>query len=140
MNPALVVGWDVAGTVRMQGGEYADALAHYERCLYLDPNSPWRTYVWPSMAGCMVAMGRFDEAIGLAKEGLQIGPNNPWATAFLVAALAHSGRIVEARTAFAQLDPRQAGVLKTSQFGPGLTGIISEALKLVELRNSGTDQ
>jgi adenylate cyclase len=132
MNPALVVGWDVAGTVRMQGGEYEDALAHYERCLYLDPNSPWRTYVWPSMAGCMIAMGRFDEAIVLAKEGLQIGPNNPWATAFLVAALAHSGRIVEARAAFAQLDPRQAGVFRTSQFGPRLTGIIDEALKLVE--------
>ena len=132
MNPALVVGWDVAGTVRMQGGEYEDALAHYERCLYLDPNSPWRTYVWPSMAGCMVAMGRFDEAIVLAKEGLQIGPNNPWATAFLVAALAHSGRIVEARAAFAQLDPRQAGVFRTSQFGPRLTAIIDEALKLVD--------
>jgi adenylate cyclase len=132
MNPALVVGWDVAGTVRMQGGEYEDALAHYERCLYLDPNSPWRTYVWPSMAGCMVAMGRFDEAIVLAKEGLQIGPNNPWATAFLVAALAHSGRIAEARAALAQLDPRQAGVFSTSQFGPKLTGIIDEALRLVD--------
>jgi hypothetical protein len=32
-----------------------------------------------------------------------------------------------------QFDPRQAGVLKTSQFGPKLTGLIDEALKLVEL-------
>lgn len=95
MNPALEVGWDVAGNIRMQGGEYEDALARYERCLHLDPQSPWRTYVWPSMAGCLVAMGRFEEAILLAKEGLQIGPNNPWAAASLIAALAHSGRIVE---------------------------------------------
>jgi tetratricopeptide (TPR) repeat protein len=50
----------------MQGGEYEEALARYERCLYLDPQSLWRTYVWPSMAGCLVAMGRFDEAIVLA--------------------------------------------------------------------------
>jgi predicted Zn-dependent protease len=123
----------------MQAGEYDEALARYERCLHLDPKSPWRTYVWPSMAGCMVAMGRYEEAIALAKEGLQIGPNNPWAAAYLIAALAHTGRIVEARAARAQFDPRQAGVFKTSQFGPTLTGIIDEALKLVELRNSGTD-
>ncbi|MBP7610566.1 MAG: TIR domain-containing protein [Steroidobacteraceae bacterium] len=133
MNPALEVGWDVAGNIRMQGGEYDDALARYERCLHLDPQSPWRTYVWPSMAGCLVAMGRFDEAIVLAKEGLQIGPNNPWAAAYLIAALAHSGRIAEARAALTRFDPRQAGVLKTSQFGPKLTSIIDEALKLVEL-------
>jgi len=132
MNPALVVGWDIAGNVRMQGGEYEDALAHYERCLHLDPNSPWRTYVWPSMAGCMVALGRFDEAIVLAKEGLQIGPNNPWATVILVAALAHSGRVVEARAVLAQFDPRQAGIFNHSQFGPKLTGIIDEALRLVD--------
>jgi tetratricopeptide (TPR) repeat protein len=132
MNPALVVGWDIAANVRMQAGEYVEALAYYERCLHLDSNSPWRTYVWPSMAGCMVAMGRFDEAIVLAKEGLQIGPNNPWAAAYLIAALAHSGRIAEARAAFAQFDPRQAGVLRTTHFGPRLTGIIDEALKLVD--------
>ncbi len=137
MNPALAVGWDIAGNVRMQGGEYEEALARYERCLHLDPKSPWRTYVWPSMAGCLVAMGRFDEAIVLAKEGLQIAPDNPWAAAFLIAALAHSGRIVEARAALAQLDPRQAGVFKTSQFGPKLTGIIDEALKLADSRNLG---
>ena len=101
--------------------------------------SPWRTYVWPSMAGCMVAMGRYEEAITLAKEGLQIGPNNPWAAAYLIAALAHSGRIVEARAALAQFDPRQAGVFRTSQFGPKLTGIIDEALKLAELGNPGTN-
>lgn len=132
MNPALEVGWDVAGNIRMQGGEYEEALARYERCLHLDPQALWRTYVWPSMAGCLVAMGRLDEAIVLAKEGLQIGPNNPWAAAYLIAALAHSGRIAEARAALTQFDPRQAGVLKTSQFGPKLTGLIDEALKLVE--------
>ena len=137
MNPALAVGWDISGNVRMQDGEYEEALAHYQRCLHLDPKSPWRTYVWPSMAGCLVAMGRFDEAIVLAKEGLQIGPNNPWAAANLIAALAHSGRIVEARAALAQLDPRQAGVFRTSQFGPKLTGIIDEALKLAGSRNLG---
>lgn len=111
MNPALSVGWDISGNIRMQSGEYEVALEHYERCLRLDPRSPWRTYVWPSMAGCLVAMGKFDEAIVLAKQGLQIGPNNPWAAAILIAALAHSGRVAEARAALAQFDPRQAGVL-----------------------------
>ena len=130
MNPGLVAAWDISGNIRMQAGEYVEALALYERFLHLDPNSPWRTYVWPSMAGCMVAMGRFDEAIVLAKEGLQIGPNNPWALAFLVAALAHSGRIAEASAALASFDPRQAGVFARTQFGPKLTGIIEEALTL----------
>jgi hypothetical protein len=59
--------------------------------------------------------------------------------AYLIAALAHSGRIAEARAALAQFDPRQAGVLKTSQFGPKLTRIIDEALRLVDSRNSRTD-
>jgi len=57
-------------------------------------------------------MGRFDEAIVLAREGLQIGVNNPWAAAQLIAALAHSGRIVEAHAALTGFDPRQAGVLR----------------------------
>jgi Tetratricopeptide repeat len=91
--------------------------------------------VWPSMAGCLVAMGRFEEAIVLAKEGLQIGPNNPWGGAILIAALAHSGRIVEARAALARFDPRQAGVFGTSQFGPKLMGMIDEALKLAGWKN-----
>jgi TolB-like protein len=130
MNPALVVGWDISANILMQFGEYEEALSRYERCLRLDPQTPWRTYVWPSMAGCLVAMGRLDEAIALAKEGLQIAPNNPWGAAYLIAALAHSGRIGEARAALARFDPRQAGVFRTSQFGPKLTGIIDEALKL----------
>lgn len=130
MNPSLVLGWDIAGNIRMQAGEYAEALARYERFAYLDPTSPWRTYVWPSMAGCLAAMGRLEEAIVLAKEGLQIAPNNPWAAAILIAALAHSGRVAEARAALDQFDPRQAGVLRTSHFGPKLTALIDEALKL----------
>jgi len=130
MNPGMGGAWDVAGNVRMQSGEYEEALALYERVLHLDPKSPWRTYVWPSMAGCMIAMERFEEALALAKEGLQISPNNPWAAAYVIAALAHSGRIVEARAALAQFDPRQAGLFRTSQFGPKLTGIIDEALTL----------
>jgi TolB-like protein len=130
MNPGLAAGWDISANIRMQSGEYEDALARYERCLHLDPNSPWRTYVWPSMAGCLVAMGRFEEAIAPAKEGLQIAPNNPWGAAILIAALAHSGRIAEARDALSQFDPRQAGVFKTSQFGPKLTALIDEALTL----------
>ncbi len=131
MNPGLVLGWDIAGNIRMQLGEYEDALAHYERFLQLDPNSPWRTYVWPSMAGCLVTMGRFDEAIALAKEGLQIAPNNPWGSAYLIAALAHSGRVAEARAALTRFDPRQAAVFTASSgFGPKLTVLVAEALKL----------
>jgi len=130
MNPALVVGWDISGNIRMQGGEYEAALARYERFVDLDPNSPWRTYVWPSMAGCLAALGRFEEAIAPAKEGLRIAPNNPWGAAILIAALAHSGRIDEARATLAGFDPRQAGVFRSSQFGPKLKGLIDEALAL----------
>ena len=130
MNPGLGAGWDIAGNIRMQAGEYEEALSRYQRFLHLDPNSPWRTWVWPSMAGCLATMGRFDEAIALAKEGLQIGPNNPWGAATLIAALAHSGRMDEAREALARFDPRQAGVLRSNSLGPKLSGMVSEALKL----------
>ena len=130
MNPGHVLAWDISANILMQGGEYEEALARYERFLHLDPKSPWRTWVLPSMGCCLVAMGRFDEAIAPAKEGLQIAPNNPWGAAGLIAALAHSGRVDEAREVLAQFDPRQAGVFRTSQFGPKLTGIIEEALKL----------
>jgi TolB-like protein len=130
MNPGHVLAWDISANILMQGGEYEEALARYERFLHLDPKSPWRTWVLPSMGCCLVAMGRFDEAIAPAKEGLQIAPNNPWGAAGLIAALAHSGRVEEAREILAQFDPRQAGVFRTSQFGPKLTGLIDEALKL----------
>jgi adenylate cyclase len=135
MNPGLVIAWDISGNVRMWIGDYEEALAHYERSLQLDPQSPWRTYTWPSMAGCLVAMGRFEEAIPLAMEGLQIAPNNPWATAFLIAALVHSGRLPEAATALSRLDPRQAAVFSGAGFGPKLAGIVDHALKLAGLTN-----
>lgn len=139
MNPGMVVGWDVAGNIRMWSGNYADALAHYERGLELDPQSPWRTHTWPSMAGCLVAMERFEEAIPLAKESLQISPNDAWATAFLIAALAHSGRLPEARAALARFDPRQARIIRTGVgFGPKLTGIVGEALKLAGWNSPAT--
>jgi adenylate cyclase len=128
MNPGLVLGWDISANIRMQGGEYEDALARYRRCLSLDPKSPWRTYVWPSMAGCMVALGRHEEAIALAKEGLQIGAHNPWGTASLIAAYAQSGRIDDVRAVLADFDPRQAGVFRSGAFGPKLGAIISDAL------------
>jgi predicted Zn-dependent protease len=130
MNPGLVVGWDISANIRMQGGEYEDALARYRRCLHLDPKSPWRTYVWPSMAGCLVALGRCEEAIVLAKEGLQISAHNPWGAAILIAAYTHSGRIDAARGVIADFDPRQAGVFKTTAWGPKLTAMIREALAL----------
>ena len=76
-------------------------------------------------------MGRFEEAIALAKEGLQIAPNNPWATAILIAALAHSGGIAEARTVLAGFDRRQERIFRAGAgFGPKLAGIIDEALRL----------
>jgi adenylate cyclase len=130
MNPGHVLAWDISANILMQRGEYEEAFARYERFLHLDPKSPWRTWVLPSMGCCLVAMGRFEEAIAPAKEGLQIAPNNPWGAAGLIAALAHSGRVDEAREVLAQFDPRQAGVFRTSQFGPKLTGIIEEALKV----------
>jgi adenylate cyclase len=132
MNPGLVLGWDISANILMQAGEYDEALARYERFLHLDPKSPWRAWVLPSMGGCLVAMGRFDEAIAPAKEGLQIGPNNPWGAAGLIAALAHSGRIGEAREVLAQFDRRQASVFRSSQFGPKLAGLIEEALELAD--------
>jgi adenylate cyclase len=138
MNPGLVAGWDIAGNIRMWRGDYEEALAHYKRGLDLDPQSPWRAHTWPSMAGCLVAMERFEEAIPLAKEGLQIGPNNPWANTFLIAALAHSGCIPEARAALSRFDPRQAGLFRTGIFDPKLTNIIGEALKLAGWTESAT--
>ena len=130
MNPGHVLAWDISANVLLQAGEYEEALARYRRFLHLDPKSPWRTWVLPSMGCCLVAMGRFQEAIAPAKEGLQIAPRNPWGAAGLIAALAHSGRVDEAREVLAQFDPRQAGVFRSSQFGPKLTGLIEEALRL----------
>ena len=65
----------------------------------IDAQAPFSKYPgvrrWLVLARGGAIELRFDEAIVLAKEGLQIGPNNPWAAAYLIAALAHSGRIVE---------------------------------------------
>jgi hypothetical protein len=53
-----------------------------------------------------------------------------WGAASLIAAYVHSGRIEEARAVIADFDPRQAGVFKTGAWGPKLTAMIREALKL----------
>ncbi|HLO21775.1 MAG TPA: hypothetical protein VK192_14965, partial [Sphingomicrobium sp.] len=54
-----------------------------------------------------------------------------WATAFLIAALVHLGRMQDAETALTRLDRRQAAVFKSGVgFGPKLMGIVNESLTL----------
>ena len=101
MNSALEVGWDVAGNIRMQGGEYEDALARYERCLYLD-RSRRADLRLADLAGRLVACDGSTEASG-SQARFADRPNNPWAAANLIAALAHSGRLVEARAPWPSL-------------------------------------
>jgi adenylate cyclase len=108
LNPNSSLAWEQRGWVHEYAGDSEEAIASFEHSIRLSPLDPllFSTYTGISLA--LVSLGRFEEALALARKALRINENFSSTWRCVVAALSNLGRDEEARQAAAkvlELDP-----------------------------------
>jgi serine/threonine protein kinase len=73
-SPRLGINEHVMGNIDRDRGEYAGALAHYERALQLigEPNDFRSARAWLNMAECLISLNRLDEAEARLEASLEL--------------------------------------------------------------------
>jgi adenylate cyclase len=105
-NPGSANAWLASGLVRAFGGKPREALVSLERSLRLDPRSPWRPIILDNIAIALFSLRRFDEVVVVSREVCDLLPGlaepyKPW----IASALAHAGRLDEARALAKEVSP-----------------------------------
>jgi adenylate cyclase len=133
LNPNLASSWSQRGFTYLSAGVQAEeAMLSFERFIRVSPLDPLLYINLTGMALALIALGRFDEAVAVAKKALR--QNETYVTTYrcLAAAFAQLGRQAEARQAAARaldLIPgfrisawmgRVPGQIKPKQFIDGL--------------------
>jgi adenylate cyclase len=97
LNPNAAIAWEQRGWTYQIAGQPEEAIRSFERAIRLSPFDPWLFSTLAGMGTTFIGLGRFDEAVVVAKKALQ--KNQTYGAAFrcLAAALAHLGRDEEAR-------------------------------------------
>jgi tetratricopeptide (TPR) repeat protein len=96
-NLALAHGW--IGLAKYFIGRGEESEGHVLEALRLSPRDP-QVYQWMIVAGgTKLALGRDEEAVVQLRQSIEVNRNFPLSHFFLAAALAHLGRLEEARTA-----------------------------------------
>jgi tetratricopeptide (TPR) repeat protein len=95
-------------------GRFDKSLEYLDRAILASPHDPSLTYWYDSKAWANFGLKRYDQAIESARRSIAINPNNPFSHVVLVAALALTGRDVEAREALQRyLTPPSTAPFKT---------------------------
>jgi TolB-like protein/Tfp pilus assembly protein PilF len=98
LNPNLAIAWGYSGLVRAYAGDCAIAIQHCARAMRLSPLDPSR---WIFLFGTGIAHlseRRLDDALQWLHRAREERPNFPPLLAWLASALAHVGRLEEARS------------------------------------------
>jgi TolB-like protein/Tfp pilus assembly protein PilF len=104
LNPGSSLCWVHAGYVSMWCEQYQQALERLQHALRLNPRAPDRYTALRGAGQALVRLERFDEAIPWLNEAITLRPNYPNAIFNLAIALAHLGRIDEAKAALARAE------------------------------------
>jgi adenylate cyclase len=102
LNPNAAFAWSMRGSTYQLTGQPEEAIRSFERAIRLSPFDPYLSARFAGMGAALIGLGRFDEAVAVAKKALQ-EKHIPQAYRCLAAALAHLGRDSEAKKAVAQL-------------------------------------
>jgi adenylate cyclase len=103
LNPNSAFAWDQRGWTCVIAGQPEEAIRSFERAIRLSPFDPGLILIFAGMGIAFIGLGRFDEAVAVAKKAL--GQNQTLALSYrcLASALVHLGREAEAREAAAGL-------------------------------------
>jgi TolB-like protein len=99
-NPGAAIAWQTSGWIKVLGGRPDLGLDRFDRAARIDPRSGWLTaHALAGRGCCLLCLGRFDEATVPLAEAADRLPGQRGARIWLAAALAHAGRVPEARLA-----------------------------------------
>jgi TolB-like protein/tetratricopeptide (TPR) repeat protein len=102
MNENLAEAWGYSAYLRNTVGDVQTGLAHGERALRLNPYGPRSFFYLGTIGVSHLFAGRTELAVEWLARSSKEQPNFPSTFGFLSAALAHLGRIDEARSAIAR--------------------------------------
>jgi TolB-like protein/class 3 adenylate cyclase len=98
LNQNLAYAHGQLGTAKILLGHAEDAEAHIQEALRLSPHDTFG-YIWCSVAGsASLCLGKDEEAVTWLRRSIESNRNFPISHFYLAAALAHLGRLPEARS------------------------------------------
>lgn len=137
LNAGSAVCWNMAGFASAGVGEYQQALERSLHALSLDPRSPSRPETVFTIGAIHNDLGRYEDAVPWLEEALILRPDYPSPMFHLVVALAHSGRVDEAKAMLARFQSTASLAAWISNFEI-LRGSLSEPY-FAGLRLAGAD-
>jgi adenylate cyclase len=98
-NPNSASAWMHCGWVHVYDGQPEKAVGYFERAIRLSPRDPDNFETFAGLAGALIQLGRYDDAVEAGRRSVQQGPNFSPGWRMLTAALALGGRQAEVREA-----------------------------------------
>lgn len=103
LNPSLAAAYILLGQMHLYHSDPQAAIALAEKGIRLSPKDP-RMFMWlPALAGAHYQLKHYEEAVDLGRRSWLLNRNWPAGLRYVVAGLAHLGRLEEARAALAYL-------------------------------------
>jgi adenylate cyclase len=103
IDPNLAVAHNYVGQIKVFLGRSNEAAAHTLKAIQLSPRDPQLPLWYYQLAVTYIHEQRYDEAVEWARRGVNVNPNVRYTYRVLVAALALSGRVDEAKTVGAEM-------------------------------------
>jgi len=97
LNPNAALAWGERGWTYQRAGKSEEAIRSFERAIRLSPFDPLLPSRFTGMGFAFIDLGRFDEAVAVAKKALSQNQTFRAAYRCLAAAQAHLGRDAEAK-------------------------------------------
>ena len=97
LNPNSAMAWARAGIIKIYLGDYATAIANFERAIRLSPVDPELYHTRYAMAWAYMLSGRYDNAVSCAERAFSEQRNLLSILLCSAAAYALSGRLDDAR-------------------------------------------
>jgi adenylate cyclase len=103
LNPGESNAWQRGGMLKIYSGKPQVALDYFETALRFNPRA--RSSFLFSMGWALLFLRRFDDAIVAMRQAVELWPDYEGPAVGLVAALAHRGRIDEAKAVLSEVRP-----------------------------------
>jgi adenylate cyclase len=137
INPNSVVHLILRGWIKLLRGDGLSALAEIDAVTHLDPQVASSSFALLLSGYCYISLQRFEESLAAFRESAHRGQANDFLRFGDGVALAHSGRLTEARQAHATVNPRLVPYYTKLFRGPNCGQIMLAALALIEDGRAG---